>query len=92
MKNFKALTQYYEVGRFCSLWEATGRQMSYINVLCQQVGCTLEEVLESMWGMNMVAAFSDRPWMRLTKGEASRVIKILLVEKGDCGERPRVAV
>ena len=77
---FKALTRYYEVARFNHRWEATAKQDGYISHLCKEVGCTLEEVLEAMWGMNMVAAFSDRPWMRLTKNEASRVIRILKVE------------
>lgn len=76
----KAFKKFYEVSRFHPRWEATGKQVSYIDALCKKLGVELEEVLEEMWGMNMHAAFSDRPWMRLTKNEASRVITALKAE------------
>jgi len=83
MKSFKAIKKFSEVSRWYGpRFEASGKQMGYINHLCEKNSCELEEVLKAMWGMNMHCAFSDRPWMRLTKGEASKVITILRKELG----------
>jgi hypothetical protein len=75
-KNVKTI----EVQRFSHRWEATSRQSGYINSLCKQVGCTLEQAIEAMFGMHCIAAFSDRAWLRLTKREASSLIDILKAE------------
>ena len=66
------------VDRFHVRAEATGKQYGYINNLCRKVNLELEAVLVELWGMPLTAAFSDRPWMRLTKREASKVIQHLL--------------
>lgn len=71
-----------QVDRFSARFEATPRQSSYIAVLCKQTGQNLEEVLVHLWGMSLSAAFSDRPWMRLSRREASNVIDHLLKVKG----------
>jgi hypothetical protein len=67
-----------KVDNFSARFEATPRQMSYIAALVKKADTTLEAVLENLWGMSMSAAFSDRPWMRLTRREASKVIETLL--------------
>lgn len=63
------------VERFHPRAEATARQMGYIHALAGKTNTTLETVLVELWGMTLSAAFSDRPWMRLTKREASKVIE-----------------
>lgn len=74
-------TKVIEVSRFGTKWEATGKQSGYINSLCRKVGCTLEQVIEAMFGMSCTAAFSDRPWLRLTRKEASHAIDMLKAEE-----------
>lgn len=66
------------VDKFSARFEATGRQMGFINSLVKQKNTTLEDVLVKLWRMPIMSAFSDRPWMRLTKREASKVIDHLL--------------
>jgi hypothetical protein len=76
-KNVKTI----EVQRFSNKWEATGKQSGYINSLCRKVGCTLEQAIEAMFGMPCVSAFSDRPFLRLTRREASSLIDLLKAEE-----------
>lgn len=66
------------VDRFNHRFEATPKQTRFIGNLVAQKGTTLEAVLVKLWGMPLIAAFSDRPWMRITKREASQVITHLL--------------
>lgn len=70
-----------KVEQFHPRGEASGKQTRFISVLSEQTGISLECVLVELWGMPLVAAFSDRPWMRLMKREASAVIERLLALK-----------
>lgn len=65
---------YITVDRFSARIEATSKQTGYINSLCRQLGVELETAHERLFGMTCSAAYSDRPWMRLTRREASALI------------------
>lgn len=66
-----------DVDHYSPRFEATGKQYSYIAYLCSAAGITLETALETLWGMSVACAFSDRPWMRISRREASKVIGYL---------------
>jgi poly(A) polymerase Pap1 len=65
---------YIELGRFSRRFEATSKQTGYINSLCRQLGISLETAHERLFGMPCVVAYTDRPWLCLTRGEASKLI------------------
>lgn len=77
-----------KVDVFSTRFEATARQMGYIHSLVQKVDTNLEAMLEALWGVHPIVAFSDRPWMRLTKREASKVIEHLLFIQAQRAGRP----
>ena len=65
---------YIEPGRFNRKFEATSKQTGYINSLCRQLGIELETAHERLFGMACVVAYTDRPWLCLTRREASALI------------------
>ncbi len=81
-----------EVDVFSTRYGATVEQVGYIQSLCRQIGITYEEAVESLFGMPLVAAFSDRPWLRLTRREASKLIEGLIEAQEDRREAHKNAL
>lgn len=71
-----------QVDRFHWRFEATAKQYGFAYFLAAKAGTTLEAVTEELWGMSETAAYSDRPWGKLTKREISKCIDHLKAKVG----------